>query len=157
MGFTRSNTTRRLWDYSSPKAEPHETTPSRINAYLVDGPDVLVDQRRAALSPLIAKAAYGNMPRDDGGLLIEPEDHDEVAADPIAAKYVRAFIGARQLIHHEPRWCLWLADVDPADIGRSPILKQRLQHVAEFRAKSSASSTRDMAATPPSLRTTIST
>ncbi|MES2867189.1 MAG: type IIL restriction-modification enzyme MmeI, partial [Actinomycetota bacterium] len=65
-----------------------------------------------------------------------------------AAKYVRPFVGARQLIHNEPRWCLWLVDLDPSDIARSPILRRRLDAVRQFRAASKAESTRQMAETP---------
>jgi len=91
---------------------------------------------------------FGNMARDDGHLLIEPDDYDLVAADPIAAKYIRPFVGARQLIHNEPRWCLWLTDLDPSDIARSPILHRRLNAVRQFRSESKAESTRQMADTP---------
>src|SRR5699024_9565850 len=81
-------------------------------------------------------------------LIVEPDEHAEVAADPVASKYLRPFVGARQLIHDEPRWCLWLVDVDPADIARSTILKTRLEHVRLLRAASPAASTPQMADPP---------
>lgn len=150
IGFDRSPKKRaRLFDYSADlKGEPMEIPVlDQLNGYLVDGPIVLVEQRRTPLGQL-PPMVFGNMARDDGNLLIEPDEYDEVMADPVAAKYVRPFVGARQLIHDEPRWCLWLVDLDPSDIARSPILRRRLDAVRAFRASSKAASTRQMAETP---------
>ncbi len=151
IGFDRAARKRaRLFEYSGNlRGEPVEIpVVDQLNGYLVDGPNVLVDQRRAPLSPALPLMVFGNMARDDGNLIIEPDDYDHVAADPIAAKYTRPFVGARQLIHNEPRWCLWLVDLDPSDIARSPILRQRLDAVRRFRAASKAPSTRQMSETP---------
>lgn len=149
IGFTRHLTGRpRLFDYADPKGPAHEVAATTINAYLADGPKVFVEKRRRPLAPGLPEATFGNMPRDDGNLLIEPDDYNEVMADPVAAQYVRPFIGARQLIHNEPRWCFWLTNLDPADINRSPLLKQRLDACRQFRSESSAFSTRGMAQTP---------
>lgn len=151
IGFDRAPKKRaRLFDYSSNvKGEPVELpVVGQLNGYLVDGPNALVEQRRTPLAPQLPPMVFGNMARDDGNLLVEPEDYDHVAADPIAAKYLRPFVGARQLIHNEPRWCLWLVDLDPSDIARSPELRRRLDAVRQFRAASTAESTRQMAETP---------
>ncbi|MGH2613742.1 MAG: class I SAM-dependent DNA methyltransferase [Thermomicrobiales bacterium] len=151
IGFDRAKRKRaRLFDYSGNlRGEPVEIpVVDQLNGYLVDGPSVLVDQRRTTLAPALPPMVFGNMARDDGNLLIEPEEYDEVAADPFAAKYIRPFVGARQLIHNEPRWCLWLVDLDPSDIARSPVLRRRLDAVRQFRAASRADSTRQMAETP---------
>src|SRR5699024_6962353 len=69
-------------------------------------------------------------------------------ADPIARKYLRRYVGSRELVHNEDRWCLWLEDLDPGDLQKSPILRVRLTAVKAFRAASRAASTREMAATP---------
>jgi hypothetical protein len=152
IGFDRPSRKRaRLFEYSSGnlRGEPIELPVlEQINAYLVDGPNVLVDQRRTPLAPALPPMVFGNMARDDGNLLIEREDYDQIAGDPIASKYIRPFVGARQLIHSEPRWCLWLVELDPSDITRSSILRQRLDSVRQFREASKAESTRQMSETP---------
>jgi hypothetical protein len=148
VGFDRETTAARLFSYANPKDQPVETTAKTINGYLVDGPNVLVDQRRTILGAGLSPAVFGNMARDGGHLIIGPDDYDEVIADPIAAKYVRPFIQARELIHGDPRWCLWLVDMDPADARRSPVLKRRLDAVRAMRSESKAASTREMAQTP---------
>ncbi|GAA1486873.1 N-6 DNA methylase [Brachybacterium fresconis] len=149
IGFDREAKPKpRLFAYASPKGEASEIAAHTVNGYLVDGPNVLVEQRRAPLSPGLPDATFGNMPRDGGHLIIEAEEYGEVVADPIAAKYVRQYVGARELVRRQQRWCLWLADLDPADVRKSPVLRERIEAVREFRNASSASSTRGMAATP---------
>ncbi|MGO3103546.1 DNA methyltransferase [Corynebacterium variabile] len=150
VGFDREvSRPPQLWDYPDPKGTPvrlevHDT----INAYLVDGPNVLVEKSTKPLSTAITPAVFGNMARDAGHLIIEPDEYDEVMTDSVAAKYVRPFRGTRELMKNKDRWCLWLVDMDPADVEKSPILQERLSKVANFRQASKASSTRKMAKTP---------
>lgn len=137
-----------LYKYPNLKDDPRLETVSNINAYLVDGPGVLVSQRRSPLAPDLTEATFGNMPRDAGGLIVEIDQYSEVLADPIAAKYLRRYVGSRELVRNEDRYCLWLVDLEPTDVQKSPLLRGRLQHVKDFRAASKASSTRAMAETP---------
>lgn len=150
VGFTRDRGGRSyLWDYAQAQGEPIKVSVSTgINAYLVDGPNVLVKKRNKPLSSAITPAVFGNMARDDGGLIVEVEDYPTVMQDPVAAKYVRPFIGGRELVRGLKRWCFWMTDLEATDVARSPILKERLEHVRAFREKSKAESTRGMAATP---------
>lgn len=149
IGFDRKEKTpARLFSYDSPKGQPTETPAKTINGYLVDAPNVMVEQRRKPLATDLPPVVFGNMPRDGGNLLIETDEYSDVMSDPIAAKYVQPFVGAKQLIHGQPRWCLWLEEHDPTDVAQSPVLKQRLQAVQAFRAGSRAASTAAMAATP---------
>ena len=66
-----------------------------INAYLIDGEDVLVKKRIKPLAN-IPRARFGSKPTDGGNLIVETDEYAGVAADPIAAKYLRPFrMGAR--------------------------------------------------------------
>jgi hypothetical protein len=145
IGFTRDRTIRpRLFEYEHVRGEPTEVrTRQNINAYLVDGPNVLVEKRSTPISPLIEKSVRGSMPTDGGNLIVTAEEYEQVADDPIAAKYLHPFVGARELLYNEKRWCLWLEGMDPADLNRSTILKQRVDAVRAFRAESRAATTRD--------------
>lgn len=149
VGFTRDRGVKQhLWDYPDIKGDPSLMgVDTGINAYLVDGPNVLVEASKSILAPDLAAATFGNMPRGKD-LIVEVEDYDSVMADPVAAKYVRPFRGSREMLHDLERWCLWLVDLDGSDVSKSPVLKARLNAVAEFRADSSAASTRKMAETP---------
>ena len=145
IGFTQdTKTTPRLFEYDRPKAEPHEVPVKiGINAYLLDARNILVEKRSTPLSPLLPKVEYGSKPTDDGNFVITPGEHAEVMADPLVAKYVRPYVGSKELINGQKRWCLWLRDVDPADLQRSPLLRERVAAVRAFRAASKAASTRD--------------
>ncbi|WP_370190317.1 DNA methyltransferase [Aeromicrobium sp.] len=149
IGFTRDTAgTPRLFGYATPAAQPQEAPAKTINAYLVDGPNVLVGPRNAPLAPDLAPVTFGNMPRDGGHLIVTPEQYDEVNSDPVARKYLRLFLGSEELLHGLQRWCLWLTDLDPKDVATSRILRDRLDGVREMRMASKASSTKKMAATP---------
>ncbi|MDO4241014.1 MAG: hypothetical protein Q4C71_00555 [Microbacteriaceae bacterium] len=139
-----------LFTYPSLKGEATPITAQNINGYLVDAPNVIVKQARKPLSPELPEVAFGNMPRDNGGLVVEAADVEQLRSDPYAAKYLRKYVGAKELVQGLDRWCLWMAgdDFDPKDVPKSPILRERLQAVKDFRAASSAKSTRDMAQTP---------
>lgn len=149
IGFDQaSKQAAKLFTYSDLKGTPIAQPAKVINGYLVDGPNVLVEQRRTPLALDLPLATYGNMPRDGGYLIVEPDELDSIREDPIAATYLRPFVGARELIHTEERWCLWLVNLDPADVTASAILRERLASVRRFRENSKAPSTKQMAATP---------
>ena len=140
VGFTRDRGVKqRLWDYPDVRGEAAEQTVEQtINAYLVDGPNVLVRKRSKPLSSLIPTSTRGTQPTDGGNLIVEVDQYAEVVADPIAAKYLRPFRGSRELVRGLDRWCLWMADddFDPRDIAKSSVLKQRVEGCKEFREQS---------------------
>ncbi|GAB2498126.1 hypothetical protein CATRI_12275 [Corynebacterium atrinae] len=148
IGFERgTRAPRRLFTYADIKAEPEERQVKNINPYLVDGPDVFVEKRSKPLADLPA-TRYGSKPADGGFLIVEQEDYEAIMADPIAAQYVRPFVGARELIHGLPRWCLWLVNAAPNEIEESIVLSERVGAVRQFRLESKKESTRSLAQTP---------
>lgn len=149
IGFDKQGKAPVLFRYSSLKSEPVQHEVERINAYLVEGPPVLVEQRRDVLGYLLPTVSMGSMPRDGGFLLINSRDeYEEVLKDEIASKYIRRYMMGEELINDIERWCFWLTELDPKDVGKSKELKRRLSSVAKFRLESKASSTQKMADTP---------
>lgn len=149
IGFDKEVGPARLFTYTNIKSEPVEITAKNINGYLADGPNVLVEQTRNVLGYSLPQVSMGSMPRDGGHLLIDSEtEYQEVMKDKVAAKYVRKYAMGNELINNIPRWCLWLEELEPGDINKSPQLKARLKAVSESRLQSSAESTRQMAQTP---------
>lgn len=140
---------KRLFEYPIyGRGEPTELRVSHINPYLVEGPDIIVRPRRTALAADLPEVTYGNKPTDGGFLMVSPDDLYAFQEDPAAAKYIRPFIGARELIYGHKRWCLWLEDLDPADVKRSSLLRDRIDGVRDFRSRSAKAATRALAATP---------
>lgn len=152
IGFVkRKQAKKSLYSYKDLSGAPQISHPDNINGYLMSAQDVFVQKRSqklGTLSPMLSLANFGSMPRDGGHLIIDSRDkYEEAMTDPIAAKYVRPFRGSRELINGIDRWCLWLQDATPADLTKSPILRNRVQQVKEMREHSSAASTREMAST----------
>ncbi len=146
IGFsTRAKAAKRpLWVYAHPKSDPELTWVRNINAYLLDAPDVLVSARTRPLSPHTQRMEKGNIPTDGGHLSnISVEEADDLRrTDPTTARYLRRLIGARELIHNEWRYCLWLVGADPADLRTSPALAARIRAVRELREQSPKAMTR---------------
>lgn len=152
VGFTRDDKFKPLlWDYPHVNGEPVEVPVTMgINAYLIDGPQVLVTKTMKPISPVLSTATRGSQPTDGGNLIVEVDEYDEVAADSIAAKYLRPFRMGRELVRGLDRWCLWMADddFDPSDLQRSKILKERTEAVRLKRLESKKRATQESARTP---------
>lgn len=146
IGFSKKHAITRtqkltIFDYAHPKAEPVPKKVIRINPYLVDGPELVVTGRSKPLLPDLPMVRYGNKPTDGKNFQITATELPQFESDPIAAKYVRPYIGAKELLHDLPRWCLWLADAPASDIRSSRLLSERVEAVREFRLNSDAPST----------------
>jgi hypothetical protein len=151
IGFTRDASVReRLFDYSAPDSTAVEVPVKvGINAYLVDGRNVVIPKRVGSpLSPSLPPIGYGSMPNDGGALIIESDDINAFMVDPVAAKYVRPYVGADELINGTERWCLWLIGLEPADISKSTLLRTRIEASRQARIDSRNPETNAKAATP---------
>ncbi|MDO5049132.1 MAG: class I SAM-dependent DNA methyltransferase [Actinomycetaceae bacterium] len=137
-----------LYTYKDIKGEPVAVPAKNINAYLVDAPNIFVTKRSTPLSAWVPRVTKGSQPTDNGNLIVEAEDYPTVHSDPFAQKYLRKFVGARELLHAKDRWCIWLEDLDPSDTQRSPLLKERIERVREFRSRSKKLATQKLADTP---------
>lgn len=137
-----------LFEYPDFRGAPRSVTARHINAYLVDGPTIAVTPRPTPLAPDLAKVVLGSMAKDGGYLTVDPGDYEQFQADPIAAKYLRPYIGSRELLHGEERWCLWLEDAPPEDLSRSALLQGRVASVRAFRLDAKAPSTNAFASIP---------
>jgi len=124
---------------------PEET--GNINAYLMAAPNTFVSSQTRPLSSSLPQVTKGSQPTDDGNFFVEDTDLPAFRSDPIAAKYLRPFVGARELLHDVERWCLWMVGADEATIERSVLLKERVDAVRAFRMDSKKPATRAKAAT----------
>lgn len=148
VGFsTGGKATRRvIYEYPDIKGEPVAVPVAHINPYLLDAPDVLVESSTTPLSPALPPVQYGNKPADGGFLIVDPDDHP----GPLdaATPYLRPYLGARELLHGDRRWCIWMDAPDPAAVRASRFLRERLAAVQNYRELSSAADTRKYAPLP---------
>jgi hypothetical protein len=127
---------RRLFDYTDIRAEPVEISAANINPYLVDAPNILVRTRHEPLSD-VPSMNFGNMPADGGHLLLTGQEADDlIAREPGAAPYVLPLISAREFLHSERRYCLWLKDIEPSVLRTLRLVYQRVQQVRSVRQSS---------------------
>lgn len=149
IGFSRRKTgPLRIFDSPDPRGEPVERPATNINVYLADGPDVVPRKRKTPLGSGYPPGTKGSQPTCGGHLVVEPEDHAAVMADPIARQYVRRYLQASELLWDEPRFCLWLEGASPEEMARSPLLQTRIEAVRRARLASRTPSVRELARTP---------
>ena len=120
-----------------------------INAYLVDGPSVFIENRKRSLC-LVPEMMKGSSPTDGGNLLIKSkEERDAILSnEPALMSYLRPYVGSEEYINNKTRYCLWLKDAAPAVIKNSKILKERVEAVQSFRQASKKAATRKWAQFP---------
>ncbi|MBE6902459.1 MAG: SAM-dependent DNA methyltransferase [Ruminococcaceae bacterium] len=104
-----------------------------INGYLVAAPSVFIEKRRLPLSdvPVVIK---GFQPTDNGYLILSDEEKaDILSKEPQAEKWIRPFITAKEYIHGQTRWCLWLVGISPNELNQLKHIRQRVADCREWR------------------------
>jgi hypothetical protein len=119
-----------------------------ISPYLVEDADRVLSNRAEPISP-VPEMMFGNMPNDDGNFLLADSEKDNLIEDcPGAKPFIRPFISAKEFLHGESRWCIWLKDISPEKFsGLSPIM-ERITAVRDYRAKSSREATAKLSLFP---------
>lgn len=139
---------KRIFEYPDIKSDPVEISVDNINAYLVDAPDVFLEQRRMPVCD-IPKMTLGSMAKDGGNLLMSDEaKRDLLREEPAAAQWIRPFLMGNEFINNIPRWCLWLTNITPNELRALPKVMERVEKVRRMRLESPAPSTQSAAATP---------
>lgn len=127
---------------------------TNINPYLVDAPNVFIDNRAVPLcdTPLMTT---GNRPADGGHLIIEADEYDTfITKQPEALPYIKKLVGSVEFINNKPRWCLWLKGVTPAELRGLPEVMKRVELCREDRLASPDAGRRKLAETPALFRET---
>jgi hypothetical protein len=104
-----------------------------INFYLAAGKNVIVERANEPISN-VAIMFGGNIPRDQGNLLLTSnEARDLTASYPAAATLIKPILGSNEFINGLQRYCLWITDAQ-APLARSvPPIQARLDLVREYR------------------------
>lgn len=153
VGYALHDTPQKLiFEYESPRSDPHAIKAANINPYLADGPDVLARNRRTPISD-VPPMRWGNKPTDGGHLILSPEEKDSLlSAEPDAMPYVRRFMSGGDFINNRERYCLWLRDIAPQHLRALKSVRERVEAVRDFRQSSRAAATRKFADYPTLFR-----
>ncbi len=148
VGFSSAYSAKDRFIFTLSDGEITKAKANNINGYLTDGDNIFIDSRSAPLCDVPAMH-IGNMPRDGGGFILSPEEKDElIVKEPLAAKWVKSYVGADEFLNNKKRYCLWLLGASPSELRSCKEVARRVESVREFRAKSKAAGTRKFAETP---------
>ena len=119
-----------------------------INPYLLNAPNIFVESRNKPLCD-VPDVIKGSSPVDGGNLLLDQEEYEElIQKEPLAQKYLRPFVGAKEFLHNIKRWCIWIPVYNPADIKNLPLLRNHIEETKKFRLSRSKAATRKYADYP---------
>lgn len=148
VGFSREVSEKRLYIHETPDAPEILKLPGNINAYLVDAPDAFIWNRKKPLCDVPA-ISIGNKPIDGGFYLFSDAEKDDfLKVEPGAGRYFHPWIGSREFLHGERRWCLWLGDASFSDLKDLPRCRERIELVRSYRLASKSAPTRRLADKP---------
>ena len=137
-----------IYEYADIRGEPHALPATNINPYLVDAPDVALENRRTPICP-VPGIGIGNKPIDGGHYLFTDDEKTEfLRREPQAEKWFRRWLGADEFINGYQRWCLWLGDCPPNELRQMPEAMRRVEAVRQFRLASKSPPTQKLADTP---------
>jgi hypothetical protein len=124
----------------------------RINAYLVSGPNVIVNAV-SRFDPEKAQMVWGNKPTDGGHLTLSPTEWQQLKlAEPQSASFLRPYYGSAEFIRGLERYCIWVEEKDAESAKQFESLRERFEKVRLFREASKAAETRPAAAYPHRFR-----
>ena len=114
---------------------------NNINSYLISGENVIVHPVSKSLAGLPVMIR-GNSPTDGGYLILEKNEVDSLNISEYAkSTFIRKFIGSRELISGNPRYCIWIEDNQVDEARSNPNIEERINRVREFRKSSKKKST----------------
>lgn len=120
-----------------------------INGYLIDAPNVFIEARKNPICSIAQKMTKGSQPTDGGNLLLEEEERESLIRKyPFLEKYIKRYMGAVDLINNTYRYCLWLKNISPTELRKSPELMERLEKVKQSRLVSPKEATKKWADRP---------
>lgn len=124
----------------------------KINAYLVSGENVEINQARAPISDLPIMVR-GNMPYDGGHLLLSATEVEELGlTKEQTQRFIKRNFGGAEFIRGQERYCLWIDDKDLDAARRIPAVQARIEAVRQLRLASPDEGAKAMAARPHQMR-----
>lgn len=119
-----------------------------INAYLVSGPNVVIEKSSRPLDGL-ARMDFGSKPVDGGNLLLSSEEVSALDLTPAQRKrFVHPILGSAEFIRGLSRYCLWINDNDKEEAMAISTIARRIEAVRAMRLESPKAATVEIANTP---------
>lgn len=144
---TDTNKKRQLYDLDR-NGETTVREATNITPYLTVGENMVVESQSKSIASL-PEILFGNMPNDGGRLLLEmSEAQAAMQREGVPANYVRRFVGSQEFIRGTERRCIWITDAEYETAQKNSWLASRFEEVRASRAKSSRTTTNELASVP---------
>lgn len=124
IGLRKINSNKKYLYFDTTKVEV-----KNINAYLVNGGNIIVEKRQKPLSKF-SNIATGNIPYDGGNLILSEEEKIELLQKyPLIGKFIKKLSGSFEYINNHVRYCIWIEEKDLEESLSFPPIKQRIDLV----------------------------
>jgi type I restriction-modification system DNA methylase subunit len=154
IGFANFDCTPKfIFEYNDNKDEPFRREVKNVSPYLIEGPDFAITNRSNPICD-VPQLKTGNKPIDGGNYIFSlSEMLDFIIKEPESKEYFREFIGSEEFINGNPRYILWLKDIDPSKLKSLPLIKERIEKVIKYRKSSNSLPTQKLASLPTRFHT----
>ncbi|MGG6359621.1 class I SAM-dependent DNA methyltransferase [Peribacillus frigoritolerans] len=123
-------------------------TVKSINAYLVDGENILVSEENNPISD-IPIVVFGSMANDNGNLIFSTNEYFEIIDKyPDLREVIKKFIGGKDFIDGSYRYALWMNKKDFEKHADNQLIIKRSTAVKEYRQNSKRTSTQELSKYP---------
>ena len=134
-------------------ADGTDVVAEHINGYLLPAPDVYLQRLSKSMCGM-AQMSNGNRPYDGNNLVMNKEDAETlIKSAPETKKWLKKYFMGADLVKNEPRYVLWLVDVDPHEYESIEPVRVRIGKVRDMRRESKNASTCKAASTPHLFQT----
>lgn len=120
-----------------------------INAYLIDGEDIIVGT--TTQSPMnLPQCKVGVLFADDGNLILSQKEKEELLkSHPEVKPLVKPLYGSAEFIKGQFRYCLWISDQTLELALSVPEIRERIERVKAFRLSSKDAGARNIMSQKP--------
>jgi len=126
-----------------------------INPYLMNGPNIVVEQENEKSLFGLPRMAFGNMPMGVKYLCLSPAEKKNLVQDnPSAEQFIRPILGTDEFVKGKSRFCLWIEDTKLVEARKLQGIKSRIDATRKQREESTDLGTRRNARTPHKFRET---
>lgn len=113
-----------------------------ISPYLTEGENLVVESSDTPLTTAFPKMIMGNMARDEGNLILSPDEaRNLVKEHPEAKRFLLPLLGTKEIVGGTYRVAIHLKAEDESIWSNIPVISQRVEAVRSFRETSKAKTT----------------
>ncbi len=145
LGFSATPNSKPMTIYLS---EGQSVQATNINGYLLDAPDVFIENRKKPLCS-VPEMLKGSQPTDGGHLILSKDEKEELLCKyPQIEPYIHRYVGSDEFINNKFRYCLWLVNANPSVLRACPPVLERIEQVKQMRLASPKTATQKWADFP---------